>query len=346
MLAAGGAALCAWASAPAVATYSIVAVDRATRQVGGAGTSCIGGQDVYIIYGSVPGAGAVHAQALFSAAGRARALQLLGQGQAPEQIITAITADAFDGNAASRQYGVVDVTGRSAGFTGDSALPFADDVQGTVDTFTYSVQGNILTSNAVLSQARSAFEAPACDLAARLMAALEAGADNGEGDSRCTGDGIPSDSAYLQVDLPDAPAGSFLSLRIPTSGNDSPLPLVRAEFDAWRLTSPCPALRADAGASDASTESDAATSAPTPPEPAPSGAGGSPPLDATPEPPSAGAPAAPASAAPPRSRRGCSVAGAHTTMPGALGAISCGIAALLVGVLGRARGFAGAGRRC
>jgi hypothetical protein len=179
-----------------------------------------------------------------------------------------------------------------------------------------------------------------------LMAALEAGADNGEGDSRCTGDGIPSDSAYLQVDLPDAPAGSFLSLRIPTSGNDSPLPLVRAEFDAWRLTSPCPALRADAGASDASTESDAATSAPTPPEPAPSGAGGSPPLDATPEPPSAGAPAAPASAAPPRSRRGCSVAGAHTTMPGALGAISCGIAALLVGVLGRARGFAGAGRRC
>lgn len=252
LLLCGGVALGASLSTPAFATYSIVAADRATRQVGGAGTSCIGGQDVYVIYGSVPSIGAVHAQALFSAAGRDRAVQLLGDAQSPAQIITALTAAAFDGNAASRQYGVVDVMGRAAGFTGGSTLPFAGDAQGTVGTFTYSVQGNILTSDAVLTQARSAFEAPACDLAARLMAALEAGADNGEGDSRCTGDGIPSDSAFLQVDLPDAPAGSFLSLRVPTSDDESPLPLLRAQFEAWRATSPCPAPPADAGVSDAS----------------------------------------------------------------------------------------------
>src|SRR5688572_17326561 len=51
------------AARPAAATYSIVATDQATEQVGGAGTSCIGGADVYIIYGTAPGFGVVHAQA-------------------------------------------------------------------------------------------------------------------------------------------------------------------------------------------------------------------------------------------------------------------------------------------
>lgn len=273
------------ASAPAHATYSIVAGDPATRQVGGAGTSCIGGSDVYVIYGSVPGVGAVHAQALFNQNGRNAAVQLLGQGQAPAQVVAAITAQGFDGNAASRQYGVVDVSGRSAGFTGTSAQSFADDVQGSVGGFVYSIQGNILTSSAVLTQAVAAFEAPACDLAARLMAALEAGGANGEGDSRCTGDGIPSDSAFLQVDLPDAPRGSFLSLRVPTSGDDNPLPLLRAQFDAWRATSPCPTPTLDAGAAGDSGASsgpgeprgDAAVVAPPP-------ANSAPVADAAPEP--------------------------------------------------------------
>jgi uncharacterized Ntn-hydrolase superfamily protein len=332
LLGASAAGLCFWAAAPASATYSIVAADRATRQVGGAGTSCIGGQDVYIIYGSVPGTGAVHAQAQFSMAGRNRAVQLLGQAQSPQQIIQAITANAFDNNAASRQYGVVDVTGRSAGFTGGSTLPFADDVQGTIGTFAFSVQGNILTSEAVLTQARSAFEAPACDLAARLMAALEAGGDNGEGDSRCTGDGIPSDSAYLQVDVPDAAAGSFLSLRVPTSGDENPLPLLRAQFDAWRLTSPCPAP-VDAGASDASTPAPgSAQDAGTNPTPSgtvprePTGAGGTPALDAAPEPPSAGA--GTSADTPRRPRGGCNVThGNHTPI---VGVLICGLAAVVL----------------
>jgi uncharacterized Ntn-hydrolase superfamily protein len=277
---------CVVASAPARATYSIVAADPATGQVGGAGTSCLGGSDVYVIYGSVPGVGAVHAQALFNQNARNAAVQLLGQGQSPAQVVAAITAQGFDGNAASRQYGVVDVTGRSAGFTGASAQSFADDVQGSVSGFVYSIQGNILSSSAVLTQASSAFEAPACDLAARLLSALEAGGANGEGDSRCTGDGIPSDSAFLQVDLPDAPRGSFLSLRVPTSGEDDPLPLLRAQFEAWRATSPCPAAVLDAG---------------TPRDSGASSGEGEPRLDAavaTPPPPESSAPAVDAATAP------------------------------------------------
>ena len=49
----------------ALATYSVVATDSATGQVGGAGTSCVGSLAVSIIYASAPGHGAVHARALF-----------------------------------------------------------------------------------------------------------------------------------------------------------------------------------------------------------------------------------------------------------------------------------------
>jgi uncharacterized Ntn-hydrolase superfamily protein len=81
---------------PAAATYSIVAADESTQQIGGAGTSCIGGADVYIIYGSVPGFGVVHAQATVNYEGRDRAVQLLGQGMAPLDIIDEITSSDFD----------------------------------------------------------------------------------------------------------------------------------------------------------------------------------------------------------------------------------------------------------
>ena len=66
-----------WVS-PVSATYSIVAADQATGQVGGSGTSCVGTLDVFIIYGAVPGKGAVHAQAQLSVAGRDEAVRLLG----------------------------------------------------------------------------------------------------------------------------------------------------------------------------------------------------------------------------------------------------------------------------
>jgi uncharacterized Ntn-hydrolase superfamily protein len=221
-------------------TYSIVGTDTRAREVGGAGTSCLDGQDVYVIYDAVPGRGAVHAQAYYSVAGRSRAAELLAEGAAPSDILQRITLTSFDRSAEIRQYGVVDVQGRSAGFTGSGTTPYAADRQGQVDVFAYSVQGNILTSDAVLSQAARAFEAGGCDLAERLMSALEAGAAFGEGDSRCTVAGIPSDSAFLQVEHPELPRGEYLSLRVQSSGKDNPIPLLRQKLDAWRLEHPCP----------------------------------------------------------------------------------------------------------
>ncbi len=231
------------APAPAHATYSVVATDSATGEVGGAGTSCVGTLSVTIIHGAAPGVGAVHAQAQVNTAGRDRAVMLLEDGMTPEQIIADITSAGFDANASARQYGVVDLSGRAAGFTGSTNGAEAGDVQGTVGTITYSVQGNILTANA-LDQAVTGFNGAGCDLADRMMLALEAGAMGGEGDSRCTGDGIPSDSAFITVRAGNGTVR--LLLDVTDTAPASPLIELRSQFDAWRADHPCGAVD-DAG---------------------------------------------------------------------------------------------------
>jgi uncharacterized Ntn-hydrolase superfamily protein len=94
----------------------------------------------------------------------------------PADIIAEITSPDFDPSASVRQYGIVDLFGRAAGFTGQNDMPYAEDRQGFVDLYTYSVQGNILTSGRVIDQAEAAFTSIGCDLADKLMLSLEAGA--------------------------------------------------------------------------------------------------------------------------------------------------------------------------
>lgn len=241
---------------PAGATYSVVATDQATAQVGGATTSCVGIQSVATVFGPAPGHGGINAQAAQNIAGRNQGQALLNMDVDPAEIIRQITAAAFDPNAATRQYGIADLSGRAAGFTGASAMDYKEDRHGTFGTFTYSVQGNILTGKIVLDQAEAAFRARGCDLADRLMFALEGGAQNNQGDRRCNVDaGVPSDSASIEVDLSGAPARSYLFLSLSGTGNVSPLIRLRSMFDTWRQTHPCPsdAGVADAGARDASS---------------------------------------------------------------------------------------------
>jgi uncharacterized Ntn-hydrolase superfamily protein len=222
-------------------TFSIVAVDTRTAEVGGAGTSCLEGGDVFVIYRGVPGLGVVHAQARYEAAARDEAARLLRSGQSASQTLAAITLPSFDAERAVRQYGIVDVSGSAVGFTGPGAMPYAADRQGVVQGFAYSVQGNILTSARVLDQAAAAFESAGCDLPQRLLQGLLAGAEHAEGDSRCTPNGIPSDSAFLQVERPGGAEGDYLALRVAGSGDENPLPLLQAQLATWRAQHPCPA---------------------------------------------------------------------------------------------------------
>jgi uncharacterized Ntn-hydrolase superfamily protein len=228
----------------ASATWSIVAVDRSTGQLGAAGASCVGARSIQRIYGGVPGRGALVAQALLNDAARDRGVMLLMNGSTAAEVIAAITDPTFDRDFARRQFGVVTLDGMSAGFTGARTSSYAADRQSVIGSFVHSVQGNLLTGPEVLDRAGAAFAGGGCDLAARLFAGLVAGGQNGAGDARCTPNGIPADSAFLVVE--DARGADLIRIEaLSRSATEDPLIALRAAYDLWRQDHACPV--ADAG---------------------------------------------------------------------------------------------------
>lgn len=199
-------------------TFSIVAYDKNTGQVGGAGCSCVPGISGGIVFLSdliTDGTnnpdnivGAIHSQAAYNASTQTIARNRMLAGDTPQQIIDATVA--ADGGSASRQYGVVGVDNPgAAGFTGSSNSSYANDIQYDDANFTISIQGNILDTSAnggqddILEDMREAFLNAEGTLADRLMAALQ-GAKRVGGDNRCysTGTnnrGSSGTTAFVQV---------------------------------------------------------------------------------------------------------------------------------------------------
>jgi uncharacterized protein (TIGR03382 family) len=233
-----------FAGAPSVAaTYSLAAVDVTAGQVGAAGTSCLGGADVAIIYRAVPARGVVIAQAHYDAGAHQRAVELFAEGKTPAEVLEAV-AHGGDDSSPWRQFAVLDLQGRVATFTGARADPVAGDLQGQAGSLHYSAQGNLLTSERVLTQAAEALLEPACDLTERLLRALEAGGRDGNGDRRCTELGIPSDSAFVRVEA--AGGDPVASLVVASSGSANPLLQLRALYESYRAAHPCAKPRAAA----------------------------------------------------------------------------------------------------
>ena len=227
------------AASEAGATYSIVAADSVSGQVGVAVTSCVGMQSLSSVYSFVPGVGAVAAQARQNLIGKDYATLLLARGSSPSAIVDRLSSNSFDIFAPRRQYGIVTTRGAAAAWTGARNGTVASDAQGDLDGLAYSVQGNILTSTEVITQAEMGFRGDACDLPARLMAALEAGALNGQGDQRCiTSKGTPSDAGYLRVDNADG-SGPLIELDVADTAAASGVEALRAAFDTWRASHAC-----------------------------------------------------------------------------------------------------------
>ncbi len=194
---------------PALASWSIVAIDTASGEVGSAGASCtnaVGG-----IVALVPGTGVIVAQAASNPVARQKGAELLRQGHSPKEIVATISDIWFDGSAARQQYGVVSLAhaGGAAGFTGGETANAHTDLQ----AYGVSVQGNTMAepdfAKAMLAAYQEAHRNPKFRLADRLLAALEAGAKAGGGDRRC-GRRQTALSAYLVVaepgDLAEAPS--------------------------------------------------------------------------------------------------------------------------------------------
>ena len=222
---------------PAAATWSIVAVDPESGDVGVAIASCVPGSALGDLERPlapvvlVPGVGAAVTQAALNDAAADELRRVLDAGASADEAIAAVVDPSFDADAADRQHAVATLSGTAGGFTGDRNLAVALDRQGDG----VSAQGNILVSNAVIDDALDAFAGAAGDdLAARLVAALQAGADAG-GDSRC--DDQTALFAQVAVAAPgDDPTTPSVLLTVVAGigSNQNPVDELSAEFAAGR----------------------------------------------------------------------------------------------------------------
>jgi uncharacterized Ntn-hydrolase superfamily protein len=182
-------------------TYSIVALDPATGELGAAV------QSHWFSVGSLctwarPGVGAVATQSVVEPAHGPHALdRIAGGDDAHDALKALIEADPL---GAVRQVGVVDKDGNVAVHTGPDCIPCAGDVIGAH----WSCHANMMARDTVPAAMSAAFEHGDGDLADRLMAALEAA--EGEG-----GDVRGRQSAALLVVPPEGEAWQTrISLRV------------------------------------------------------------------------------------------------------------------------------------
>jgi uncharacterized Ntn-hydrolase superfamily protein len=159
-----------------VNTYSIVAVDSATGQIGAAVQShwfSVGS----IVTWAEPGVGAVATQSFVEPSYGPRGLYLMRSGvSAPAALAALLRADP---DSQVRQVAMIDAAGNVAAHTGSKDIPAAGQRVGR----RYSVQANLMRNDRIWPAMARAFETATGDLAARLLAALEA-AQTAGGDIR------------------------------------------------------------------------------------------------------------------------------------------------------------------
>ena len=254
----------------ATATWSVIAVDRATGRVVIASATCVDRDDQFLMGVQavvVPGKGVAACQAGVDGTHKNQMLVFaeLQKGTDPKRIIEMLSQDpAFQ----NRQFGILDLQGRSAGHSGLSNGYVSQDVQGQVPgtEIFYSIQGNILRAGYVVPNAVQAFIKTNGTITDRVMAAMEA-ADGSGGDSRCNCPPWPTDgsmpaiacdgrtstvayilaadpkdtngdshnngkySVYLTTSQPGADKGPY---QIKPGENLNPVKTLRMRYDAWK----------------------------------------------------------------------------------------------------------------
>jgi uncharacterized Ntn-hydrolase superfamily protein len=159
-----------------IATYSIVGLDPDTGEIGVAVQSkfpCVGSAVPWVD----SKVGAVATQAWCNTSFGPRGLALLGEGKSPQEAVDILVAS--DEGQMHRQFGIVDMQGRSATFTGEECMYWAGGIAGE----NFACQGNILVGADTVKAMADAFHTVKGDLAERLTSALLA-AEKAGGDSR------------------------------------------------------------------------------------------------------------------------------------------------------------------
>lgn len=213
-------------------TFSIVAVDPVTGEVGSAGASCINGS--IIISDVLPGRGAIHTQAFWNGDNQMNAHDRLVEGLSPQEVIDWLVANDAQGNPTIRQYGIADLSPenepRTAAYTGVNTMDYKGHILGP----NYAIQGNILLGPEILEDMESGFNGQPGTLAKKLMAALQ-GANVVGADTRCIPRGTSSRSAFIRVAKShNSPDDLYLDLNIGGFGLTSePIDELQAQFDEW-----------------------------------------------------------------------------------------------------------------
>jgi uncharacterized Ntn-hydrolase superfamily protein len=159
-----------------VATYSIVARDAATGELGVAVQSHWFSVGALVPWAEA-GVGAVATQSFVEPSYGPLGLELMRAGKSAPEALKALLA--ADEGRAVRQVAMIDAQGRVAAHTGEKCIAAAGHRTGA----NYSVQANLMDKDTVWPAMARAFEAAKGDLIDRLLAALEAAEREG-GDIR------------------------------------------------------------------------------------------------------------------------------------------------------------------
>lgn len=229
-------------------TFSIVAIDPETREVGSAGATCLSSSEcggcggAIIISGLSPDKGAMNSQAsvCIPNVNLELGIDLMNQDQIASDILSDVLAQdpCNAGNTLNRQYGIITIDAQDnldvSTYTGEGALSYASARKG-ID---YAIQGNILIGPEVLDSMEAQFiRSEGEPLAVRLMRALQ-GANIPGADSRCLNEGVSSRSAFIRVAKPgDTEGDYYIDINIPFTGfGVEPIDVLQDEFNLLGLS--------------------------------------------------------------------------------------------------------------
>jgi uncharacterized Ntn-hydrolase superfamily protein len=251
---------------PAWATWSVIAIDKKSGQAIVASATCVaqagfpkrqpvGSRDLMDLQAViVPGVGVAACQAGVDNTHRNQmtVFEELKKGTEPAKIIEMLHMDP---DVERRQFGILDMQGRTAGHNGSGNSSASLYVPGHVGDYYFQVQGNTLFSDQVMYEAALAFTRAKGTLADHVMAAMEA-ADAKGGDKRCNCetepkpnapcDGKTAHVAYIVIANKDdrtetshSQGTYYAYLRvtdddIAPSENANPVKTLRMRYDAWK----------------------------------------------------------------------------------------------------------------
>lgn len=152
---------------PLVYTYSIVARDEATGELG------VAVQSHWFSVGSIvswaeAGVGAIATQSFVNVSFGPEGLKLLKEGKTAQEVLNELISK--DEGRDFRQLAIIDAKGNVAAYTGKSCIEYAGHHTGR----NYSVQANMMLNDKVIPAMSEAFEKTKGPLAERLIAALKA----------------------------------------------------------------------------------------------------------------------------------------------------------------------------